>query len=571
LYNNSADKKKEKNNNKNNSYKKIIVLAALVGAALITAPITTAVVFANPQVMQVAQQFAAKYMTEDLRTVGDTKWTARWGIVEPVEPRTTSVFFGDCVLGEYPAAPLMMLGSSQLRVVESYVAAMPDGTASWVFAVKNNDRDEPHWAAFGANCQGDSATRYDRAADQNQYYQTSAANRISKQLYSFRSPSEGQSKDVDIEYNTKINRAITVKQNLKYIFNQVNNNGGNGTQVVNNLIAGIGNAKGGVINGVNIANLLLNARPDNTNSPELISRLTEDSKTDAPIKWAGLAELPVATEVPKPIETQLPGLPAGAVAPEPGAEIPLQPSLAPTITPAPAPAGGPPGGGELPAGPPTGGEPPAPTTPASDGNCPDDAPDDAWDPNSPNYDPDCPPPLIDPGQTGCDPATDPTCPPAPPTPPSGGGAPPTPPSGGGAPPAPGTEPPIVGDPSARTAPTDPGAGATTGGLTDDDCPDGMVVSEDGLSCVCEEDLVPDPDGEGCIDPANLDTGGGATTQAVPSGGDPAARCNDDQFWDGEKCQDIEDNSGASSRSSGTPSDDDEIILESDPEDLEVEE
>jgi hypothetical protein len=103
--------------------------------------------------------------------------------------------------------------------------------------------------------------------------------------------------------------------------------------------------------------------------------------------------------------------------------------------------------------------------------------------------------------------------------PDPGAAPPAPAPGGGAPPAPSaTNPPIVA-PDARTAPP------TTGGLTDDDCPDGMVANEDGTACVCDEDLVPDPSGaEGCVDPGGIDTGAGAAAQQQGGGSDPQAEC-----------------------------------------------
>jgi Bacterial Ig domain len=133
--------------------------------------------------------------------------------------------------------------------------------------------------------------------------------------------------------------------------------------------------------------------------------------------------------------------------------------------------------------------------------------------------------------------------------PDPGAAPPAPAPGGGAPPAPSaTNPPIVA-PDARTAPP------TTGGLTDDDCPDGMVANEDGTACVCDEDLVPDPSGaEGCVDPGGIDTGGSgdATTQGTPSGGgDPAADCDPDtEFWDGTECKKLDTGSSGSTTSGG---------------------
>jgi hypothetical protein len=255
------------------SYKAIIASAILISGIIIAAQSTL-----------IRQAFAAKDEIEDTidfsedslniedREVGPLEFTPRWAPVESIDPKTIAIIFADCHEDEMPISSVQVFQSSQLRLVGSYPVGLPDDHVTWVFAVKNND-DRELWAGLGAVCAEDNPGG---EADEDNVddidVRIKPINSILKDTIVIREESDEQ--DIDIDQH--ITNAITIKQTLNQIVNVVNQNGGNGSVVVNQIAQQA--AGENIEQRADIKQFLLTVNPDSPQFADTTEALVAESQ-----------------------------------------------------------------------------------------------------------------------------------------------------------------------------------------------------------------------------------------------------------------------------------------------------
>jgi hypothetical protein len=214
------------------SYKAIIASAILISGIIIAAPSTLMrQAFAGEDEIEDTIDFSEDSLNIEDREVGPLEFTPRWAPVESIDPKTIAIIFADCHEDEMPISSVQVFQSSQLRLVESYPVGLPDDHVTWVFAVKNND-DRELWAGLGAVCAEDNpGGEADEDDVDDVDVKIKAINGILKDTIVIREESDEQ--DIDIDQH--ITNAIKIKQTLNQIVNVVNQNGGNGSVVVNQI------------------------------------------------------------------------------------------------------------------------------------------------------------------------------------------------------------------------------------------------------------------------------------------------------------------------------------------------
>ncbi len=187
--------------------------------------------FAGEDEIEDTIDFSEDSLNIEDREVGPLEFTPRWAPVESIDPKTIAIIFADCHEDEMPISSVQVFQSSQLRLVESYPVGLPDDHVTWVFAVKNND-DRELWAGLGAVCAEDNpGGEADEDDVDDVDVKIKAINSILKDTIVIREESDEQ--DIDIDQH--ITNAIKIKQTLNQIVNVVNQNGGNGSVVVNQI------------------------------------------------------------------------------------------------------------------------------------------------------------------------------------------------------------------------------------------------------------------------------------------------------------------------------------------------
>jgi len=187
--------------------------------------------FAGEDEIEDTIDFSEDSLNIEDREVGPLEFTPRWAPVESIDPKTIAIIFADCHEDEMPISSVQVFQSSQLRLVESYPVGLPDDHVTWVFAVKNND-DRELWAGLGAVCAEDNpGGEADEDDVDDVDVKIKAINGILKDTIVIREESDEQ--DIDIDQH--ITNAIKIKQTLNQIVNVVNQNGGNGSVVVNQI------------------------------------------------------------------------------------------------------------------------------------------------------------------------------------------------------------------------------------------------------------------------------------------------------------------------------------------------
>ena len=187
--------------------------------------------FAGEDEIEDTIDFSEDSLNIEDREVGPLEFTPRWAPVESIDPKTIAIIFADCHEDEMPISSVQVFQSSQLRLVESYPVGLPDDHVTWVFAVKNND-DRELWAGLGAVCAEDNpGGEADEDDVDDVDVKIKAINGILKDTIVIREESDEQ--DIDIDQH--ITNAIKIKQTLNQLVNVVNQNGGNGSVVVNQI------------------------------------------------------------------------------------------------------------------------------------------------------------------------------------------------------------------------------------------------------------------------------------------------------------------------------------------------
>jgi hypothetical protein len=255
------------------SYKAIIASAILISGIIIAAQSTLMrQAFAAKDEIEDTIDFSEDSLNIEDREVGPLEFTARWAPVESIDPKTIAIIFADCHEDEMPISSVQVFQSSQLRLVGSYPVGLPDDHVTWVFAVKNND-DRELWAGLGAVCAEDNPGG---EADEDNVddidVRIKPINSILKDTIVIREESDEQ--DIDIDQH--ITNAITIKQTLNQIVNVVNQNGGNGSVVVNQIAQQA--AGENIEQRADIKQFLLTVNPDSPQFADTTEALVAESQ-----------------------------------------------------------------------------------------------------------------------------------------------------------------------------------------------------------------------------------------------------------------------------------------------------
>jgi hypothetical protein len=255
------------------SYKAIIASAILISGIIIAAPSTLMrQAFAGEDEIEDTIDFSEDSLNIEDREVGPLEFTPRWAPVESIDPKTIAIIFADCHEDEMPISSVQVFQSSQLRLVESYPVGLPDDHVTWVFAVKNND-DRELWAGLGAVCAEDNpGGEADEDDVDDVDVRIKAINSILKDTIVIREESDEQ--DIDIDQH--ITNAIKIKQTLNQIVNVVNQNGGNGSVVVNQIAQQA--AGEDIEQKANIEQFLLTVNPDSPQFADTTEALVAESQ-----------------------------------------------------------------------------------------------------------------------------------------------------------------------------------------------------------------------------------------------------------------------------------------------------
>jgi hypothetical protein len=255
------------------SYKAIIASAILISGIIIAAPSTLMrQAFAGEDEIEDTIDFSEDSLNIEDREVGPLEFTPRWAPVESIDPKTIAIIFADCHEDEMPISSVQVFQSSQLRLVESYPVGLPDDHVTWVFAVKNND-DRELWAGLGAVCAEDNpGGEADEDDVDDVDVKIKAINGILKDTIVIREESDEQ--DIDIDQH--ITNAIKIKQTLNQLVNVVNQNGGNGSVVVNQIAQQA--AAEDIEQKADIEQFLLTVNPDSPQFADTTEALVAESQ-----------------------------------------------------------------------------------------------------------------------------------------------------------------------------------------------------------------------------------------------------------------------------------------------------
>ena len=96
-----------------------------------------------------------QFLENGQKQIGDIIFTPRWSGANWVEPASLGVLFGQCLPGEFAVSGEMILGTTDLTVLESYSVALPEDLMIWVMIVQNENEEDRVPGAAGVICASD--------------------------------------------------------------------------------------------------------------------------------------------------------------------------------------------------------------------------------------------------------------------------------------------------------------------------------------------------------------------------------------------------------------------------------
>jgi hypothetical protein len=139
----------------------ILVAGPLAVAQQTTPPPLTTAEQEEQDRIQETKNITTQFLEQGQKQIGDIIFTPRWSGPTWIEPATEpgqtglGVLFAPCLPGEFAVSGEMILGSTDLTVLESYSVSLPEDLTTWVMIVQNENEEDRLPGAAGVICASD--------------------------------------------------------------------------------------------------------------------------------------------------------------------------------------------------------------------------------------------------------------------------------------------------------------------------------------------------------------------------------------------------------------------------------